>query len=691
MEKNGAGPDARLIDSTMLGEEWQDICFDIGKTSILKNVTGIASPGRLTGVMGPSGSGKTTLLNVLSGRQRTSGYSRTGSNKQEVHFSGEVFARGRPVSTSFFRGKTAFVFQDNALMDSDTAREALQFSAYLRLSRNVSKSKRDQLVERLLEDLHLEDAAEVIVGGPLRKGLSGGQQKRVAVGVELISNPQMIFLDEPISGLDSYNAFTLMQSLNKLSHTGVPVVLTIHQPSSEIYDLIDDVIFLCKGEVVFQGPRWGLFSHFDQLGFRCPTNHNPADFVMFFIHKEGDEVLDQLTGNWRTSTAAKQLTTRIMHAGDHFNPEAARAASRILSSDSDSSDAEEDESSSGDEGSTKVFGQPRKKRNCFQAQWALIRRDGRRIWRDKSLVLSANIQNLLVSLVYGWLFFGAGHQESRDIGFSSSFLALPVGEEPCLDQTLFDYPSARDQCLRMFQVHWGALSIVAINAMMGSITWAITVFQNERSCFLRESSSGYYNNFSYFLSKTLFEFPVMFLSIVVSILSVYWLMGLRANPLVLICEVLLLSVASSSIVFCLSAQASTSEQAYALAPIAQIPQFAFAGILLPNEMVPLSLRWLKWLCPLYYGMTMMALSEFSETVDDFQRCEEQLTVNGTKPESNVMSQLCPGAVIQVSALRSQGVYENFFWWPAFSMCCIFFVGFRLLSVYILWRKSRYVL
>lgn len=133
MEKNGAGPDARLIDSTMLGEEWQDICFDIGKTSILKNVTGIASPGRLTGVMGPSGSGKTTLLNVLSGRQRTSGYSRTGSNKQEVHFSGEVFARGRPVSTSFFRGKTAFVFQDNALMDSDTARAALQFSAYLRL------------------------------------------------------------------------------------------------------------------------------------------------------------------------------------------------------------------------------------------------------------------------------------------------------------------------------------------------------------------------------------------------------------------------------------------------------------------------------------------------------------------------------------------------------------------------------
>eukprot|EP00913_Durusdinium_trenchii_P002709 g2507.t1 len=240
---NGYHPEERLIDSASLGEEWVDLSFAIGKTPILKRVTGIASPGRLTGVMGPSGSGKTTLLNVLSGRQRTSGYSRTGSNKQE-------------------------------------------------------------------------DSSNVITGGPLRKGLSGGQQKRVAVGVELISNPQMIFLDEPISGLDSYNAFTLMQSLNKLSRTGVPVVLTIHQPSSEIYDLIDDVIFLCKGDVIYQGPRWGLFSHFEQLGFRCPANHNPADFVMFLIHKEDDEVLDQLIGNWRTSTACKQLTTRIMHAGD---------------------------------------------------------------------------------------------------------------------------------------------------------------------------------------------------------------------------------------------------------------------------------------------------------------------------------------------------------------------------------------
>ncbi|CAE7931947.1 ABCG14, partial [Symbiodinium sp. KB8] len=385
-------------------------------------------------------------------------------------------------------------------MDTDTARECLEFSAYLRLSRNVSKAKRDQLVDKLLADLHLEDSP-VIVGGPLKKGLSGGQQKRVAVGVELISNPQMLFLDEPLSGLDSYNAFTLMHTLNRLALTGVPVVMTLHQPSSEIYDLIDDVIFLFKGEVVYQGPRTNLVNHFNQLGFHCPQNHNPADYVMFLIQKESQEVV-----------------------------------SGIISS-LDSDESSDEESSTDDDNVTqgKVFGQPRKRRNCCQAQWALIKRDCRRTWRERKAILSANIQCLLVSLVYGWLFLGAGKQEYRDLGFFADAGQQNVNHgPPCNDDVLLSSPASRDQCVRSFQVHWGALSIITINAMMASITWAITVFQNERSCFLREASGGYYTRFAYFTSKTIFEFPVVGFTNIVSILTVKWLMGLRANPVILI-------------------------------------------------------------------------------------------------------------------------------------------------------------
>jgi len=676
-----------------LGEEWIDVTFAIGDTAILKEVTGIAQPGKLTAVMGPSGSGKTTLLNVLSGRQRTSGYTRTGDEKNEVTFSGEIFARREKQQTTFFRGKTAYVFQDNALMDTDTARECLEFSAYLRLSRNVSKAKRDQLVDKLLADLHLEDSP-VIVGGPLKKGLSGGQQKRVAVGVELISNPQMLFLDEPLSGLDSYNAFTLMHTLNSLALTGVPVVMTLHQPSSEIYDLIDDVIFLFKGEVVYQGPRTNLVNHFNQLGFHCPQNHNPADYVMFLIQKETQEVVSGIISSWKTSTAYKKLMDRILHAGDNFSAEALRAKNREMNLE-DSDESSDEESSTDDDNVTrgKVFGQPRKRRNCCQAQWALIKRDCRRTWRERKAILSANIQCVLVSLVYGWLFLGAGKQEYRDLGFVADAGGQSVNHgPPCSEEVLLSSPASRDQCVRSFQVHWGALSIITINVMMASITWAITVFQNERSCFLREASGGYYTRFAYFTSKTIFEFPVVGFTNVVSILTVKWLMGLRANPVILILELMLLSSASSSMVFCLSAQANTSEQAYSLVPIVQIPQFAFAGILLPNEMVPLSLRWLKFLCPLYYGMVMMSSSEFADVFDAFEECKTTLLAENPSRTDLVeaMRHTCPGATVQVGALNAQGVHADDFWWPAFSMCIIFFFAFRLLGVFILWRKSLFV-
>ena len=190
----------------------------------------------------------------------------------------------------------------------------------------------------------------------------------------------------------------------------------------------------------------------------------------------------------------------------------------------------------------------------------------------------------VTSLVYGWLFFGAGKQHFRDLGF---FVDGPehhsyIGS-PCSDDVLLEVPTFNTQCLRTFQVHWGALSIIAINAMMASITTAITVFQGERSCFLREASNGYYSTFAYYVSKTIFEIPVVLLTNCVSILTAKWIMGLTANPIILILELMLLSLASSSMVACLSAQANTPQQAYALSPIAMIPQllgpaFDFLGL-----------------------------------------------------------------------------------------------------------------
>lgn len=658
-----------------LGQEWRDIRFGVGEHQILNGVTGMALPGRITAVMGPSGSGKTTLLNVLSGRQRTSGYSRSGNNKSEVSFSGEVFCRGRPVETTFFRGKTAYVFQDNCLLDSDTARESLDFSAFLRLPSSVDQARRLALVDKLIDDLHLDDCQDVVVGGPLRKGLSGGEQKRVAVGVELIAQPRMLFLDEPLSGLDSYNAFTLTQTLKQLAGKGVPVVMTVHQPSSEIYDLLDDILFLHRGQVVYQGPREDVVGHFASLGHRCPPNHNPADYALFIIQKD-ENVVDDLKEKWPPSSSYAKLDSRIKNAVNGVNPALLKMRTREMMELADS--CSDDEGS--DDESEQEFGVPKRSRRCWERQSALLKRDMRRTWRDRKQIVIMYVQVLIVSLVYAWLFVGAGREEGKAIGMLGGMHG--VVHDPCQNGPGF----SGDGCVRAFQVHWGALGIVSINTMMMSITWAITVFQNERACFMREASGGYYNALTYFVSKTIFELPVMGGSYVVIVAAVYQLMGLRANPAFLVLEVLLLSTASSSIVFCLSAWAATPEQAYAMSPIAQIPQFAFAGILLPNEMIPHTLRWIKWICPLYYGMNMMALSEWQDTYMEFDACSEK--ANGTM---SAMMESCPGTVTVVQALRSQGVQEGNFVWPALSMCLVMILCFRLLGVAILWRKSRFVL
>jgi len=240
-------------------------------------------------------------------------------------------------------------------------------------------------------------------------------------------------------------------------------------------------------------------------------------------------------------------------------------------------------------------------------------------------------------------------------------------------------------------VHWGALSIVAINTFMFSLTWAISVFQSERSCFLRECSGGYYTPLHYFLSKTTFEFPVIGCASIITVLCVYWLMRLQGNFFMLIWEVILLNVASSSMVFCLSALASTPEKAYALAPIVQIPQFAFAGILLPNQMIPSFFRWVKWICPLYYGMNLMAITEFQDVFNDWEDC--QLKVGEAPSYTNLQtySNTCGGTYVQIEALRSQGVEEKNFLWPALGVSFLIFFLFRVLGVYILYRKSRFVL
>jgi ABC-type multidrug transport system ATPase subunit len=147
----------------------------------------------------------------------------------------------------------AFVAQEDSLQVTATAREAIYFFGQATLATVDVERELETLTTRMLTELGLLDCADTKVGGHLKKGISGGERKRAAIGVELVMKPNLLFLDEPTSGLDSFSAVRLCQVLKKVANAGATVLFTIHQPSSSLFASFDRLILLHKGRVSCTG------------------------------------------------------------------------------------------------------------------------------------------------------------------------------------------------------------------------------------------------------------------------------------------------------------------------------------------------------------------------------------------------------------------------------------------------------
>lgn len=190
---------------------WKDLTYTVktpsGDRVLLDNVQGWVKPGMLAALMGSSGAGKTTLLDVLAQR------------KTDGTINGSVLVDGRPLPVSFQRS-AGYCEQLDVHEPLATVREALEFSALLRQSRDVPREEKLQYVDTIIDLLELHDLADTLIGG-VGAGLSVEQRKRVTIGVELVSKPSiLIFLDEPTSGLDGQSAYNTVRFLRKLAAAG---------------------------------------------------------------------------------------------------------------------------------------------------------------------------------------------------------------------------------------------------------------------------------------------------------------------------------------------------------------------------------------------------------------------------------------------------------------------------------------
>ncbi|KAL2525867.1 ABC transporter G family member 24 [Abeliophyllum distichum] len=239
------------------------------KKHLLRNVTGEIKPGRITALMGPSGAGKTTLLSALAGK--TVGCTTTGL----------VLINGKVESIRSYKKIVGFVPQDDVVHGNLTVEENIWFSARCRLSADMSKVDKVLVVERVIESLGLQPVRNSLVGTVEKRGISGGQRKRVNVGLELVMEPSLLFLDEPTSGLDSSSSQLLLRALRREALEGVNIVAVIHQPSYTLFNMFDDLILLAKGGLtVYHGPVREVEEYFAHLDVNVPERVNPPDYFI---------------------------------------------------------------------------------------------------------------------------------------------------------------------------------------------------------------------------------------------------------------------------------------------------------------------------------------------------------------------------------------------------------------------------
>ncbi|KAI9696339.1 MAG: hypothetical protein M1820_008181 [Bogoriella megaspora] len=314
VEKGFIG-DTHLTNDTVRSYSFEDVTVVVNdrqtKTPkpILTGISGVVKAGELLALMGPSGSGKTTLLNVLAQRQVARGATVRNS----------LLVNGRQCSQRQFRKLSCYVEQEDALTGSLTVRETMDFAARLSLPSSIDKEERKLRIESLIRSFGLQRQSNTLVGTPIRKGISGGQKRRLSVASQLITSPRILFLDEPTSGLDSAASYEVISFVKSIAAKHkLLVVASIHQPSTTTFQLFDRLLLLSQGRTIYNGLVADVHEYFDSLGLKIPMYINPAEYMIDLVNTDFSQDQDRAAREllslqiaWNKSSTSQSILREV--------------------------------------------------------------------------------------------------------------------------------------------------------------------------------------------------------------------------------------------------------------------------------------------------------------------------------------------------------------------------------------------
>lgn len=487
--------DALLLPCLPVTLTFQNIYYDVNVPKatqplrLLNNIHGIATPGNLIALMGASGAGKTTLLDVLAFRKTTG------------TIQGDIRLNGMKVTADEFARVSAYCEQQDIHEPFSTVEEALTFSARLRLARSITPIERSKFIKALLDVLELTPLAHRIVAT-----LSPGERKRLTIGVELASNPSLLFADEPTTGLDARAAAIVMRVLRNIAAAGRTVICTIHQPSAEVFLAFDSLLLLAPGgKQIYLGPLGyegnDIIKYFNTYlpDIKISSeNINPATWML--------QVLEDTSAALKSNNAGK----------DTIQP---------------NSTDENAQSSSSSTPSLSIFDTLYPSSPYYTTNKTNIDTYIQNIETDETMKVSLAKSLQKVTPTFGSQFLIVLERSWKTSWRNPSYNALRVGNIMVL-AILFGivYLHIDDTTQQGLQSKIAAIFNNAGFVGVLCFTTSLPNYAKERIIFYREKFSRMYAPEAYSLAIGLVEIPWVVLLCTISMLVTYWSIGFRGTP-----------------------------------------------------------------------------------------------------------------------------------------------------------------
>ncbi|KAK5577507.1 hypothetical protein RB653_002449 [Dictyostelium firmibasis] len=627
--------------------QWKDLVYEVdvkkdGKKQrlrLLNGINGFVKPGMLVALMGPSGAGKSTLLDVLANRK-------TGG-----HIKGQILINGQE-RTKYFTRTSAYVEQMDILSPVSTVRESILFSAKTRLSHLIPMAEKLEFVDNILETLNLVKIQHSLVGD-VESGLSLSQRKRVNMGIELASDPQLLFLDEPTSGLDSSAALKVMNLIKKIASSGRSIICTIHQPSTTIFKKFDHLLLLKRGgETVYFGPTGTnsqiVLNYFAERGLICDPLKNPADFIL----DATDDIIDIPTEE-----------KNINDTSDSNNNSNDNNNNILVSSSFDPVES---------------FKQSKENQKLLTTIEHSIMPEGTPVPVYHGQYSSSIRTQFIELMSRSWKGSIRRVDTIRTRIGRSFILALVIG-------TLF---------LRLDKEQddvYNRVSLLFFSLMFGGMAGMsiIPTVSTERGVFYREQASGMYRVWIYYSTFVISDLPFVFITSYAYVIPVYFLTGLSLSghgwaffyhsfvSLMVYFNFSLTSIA-------LASSLPIEEMAFLLNGILLSVTSLFAGFMIPPPSMPSAWKWLFYFDFISYPLKAFLVTEMKDM--EFVCTDNKGAIPIPIPSQNTTKFFCP--ISRGTQVLDRVDYRvDYQYWDILIMASFTFI--LLISGYLSFKLIRY--